>query len=258
MSSSSRACILPCGVGMFLAGENCCATASAHTSPSLPRGSHIRLVSNTQSRDAGIPSASPCQDGKHRLARGARIDRIFNHWSRSLCRPDVLPSWNDGTAKQAILAFVKQTTTPGGPKFIEPANRIAAFDQDGTTWVEQPAYTQVMFAFDQLAAMAAKDQQLKETEPFKTVLSGDSAAIAKLEVPELLKVVTLTHSGMTVEAFQKSVRRLDQNSETPALSPPLHGSCVPADARTDAIPARQRLQDDHRHRRRPRFRAHVC
>ena len=117
---------------------------------------------------------------------------------------DVLPSWNDGNAKQAILAFVKQTTTPGGPKFIEPANRIAAFDQDGTTWVEQPAYTQVMFAFDQLAAMAAKDQQLKETEPFKTVLSGDSAAIAKLEVPELLKIVTLTHSGMTVEAFQKA------------------------------------------------------
>ena len=69
---------------------------------------------------------------------------------------DVLPSWNDGNAKQAILAFVKQTTTPGGPKFIEPANRIAAFDQDGTTWVEQPAYTQVLFAFDQLAAMAGE------------------------------------------------------------------------------------------------------
>jgi phosphoserine phosphatase len=118
---------------------------------------------------------------------------------------DVLPSWNDGTAKQAILAFVKETTAPGGPKFIEPANRVAAFDQDGTTWVEQPAYTQVMFAFDQIAAMAGKDQQLKETEPFKTVLSGDSAAIAKLGISELLKVVTLTHSGMTVEAFQKTV-----------------------------------------------------
>jgi phosphoserine phosphatase len=117
-----------------------------------------------------------------------------------------LPSWNDGAAKQAILAFVKETTTPGGPKFIEPADRIAAFDQDGTTWVEQPAYTQVLFAFDQLAALAAKDQTLKETEPFKTVLSGDSAAIAKLGVPDLLKIVTLTHSGMTVEAFQESVQ----------------------------------------------------
>ena len=130
-----------------------------------------------------------------------------------------LPSWNDGTAKQAILAFVKETTTPGGPKFIEPADRIAAFDQDGTTWVEQPAYTQVLFAFDQLAALAAKDPTLKETEPFRTVLSGDSAAIAKMGVPELLKVVTLTHSGMTVEAFQAVRPRLDHDgANTRAIS----------------------------------------
>jgi phosphoglycolate phosphatase-like HAD superfamily hydrolase len=118
---------------------------------------------------------------------------------------DPLPSWNDGPAKQAIIAFVKETTTPGSPTFVEPEDRIAAFDQDGTTWVEQPSYAQVMFAFHQLGVMAAMDSTLKETEPFKTVLSGDGAAIAKLGVPELLKVVILTHSGMTVEVFQKAV-----------------------------------------------------
>jgi phosphoserine phosphatase len=129
--------------------------------------------------------------------------------------PDPLPSWNDGAPKKAIITFVNETTTPGGPKFVEPEGRIAAFDQDGTTWVEQPAYTQVLFAFHQLGVLAAKDPTLKETEPFKTVLSGDTAAIGKLGIPELLKVVTVTHAGMTVDAFQKSVQAWIETAQHP-------------------------------------------
>jgi hypothetical protein len=48
---------------------------------------------------------------------------------------DPLPSWNDGPAKQAIVAFVRTTTTQDSPKFIPLAERIATFDQDGTLWV---------------------------------------------------------------------------------------------------------------------------
>jgi len=117
---------------------------------------------------------------------------------------DPLPSWNDGAAKQAIIDFVKDTTTLGGPMFVDPAERIATFDQDGTLWVEQPTYSQVMFTFHRLGVMSAKDPKLKDVEPFKTALSGDMAAIGKLPVPELLKIVALTHSGTTVEVFQKA------------------------------------------------------
>jgi haloacid dehalogenase-like hydrolase len=60
-----------------------------------------------------------------------------------------------------------------------------------------------MFTFHQLGVMAAKDPKLKGVEPFKTVLSGDREAIAKLTVPELLKIVALTHSGTTIEVFQQ-------------------------------------------------------
>jgi len=70
---------------------------------------------------------------------------------------DPLRSWNEGAAKQAILAFVNHTTTAGGRKFVEPIARIATFDQDGTLWVEQPTYSQVLFAFHHLGVMAAKD-----------------------------------------------------------------------------------------------------
>ena len=42
-----------------------------------------------------------------------------------LCAPaqaqsDALPSWNDGAAKQAIVTFVKETTTQGSPEVRGP------------------------------------------------------------------------------------------------------------------------------------------
>src|SRR5262245_38544330 len=68
--------------------------------------------------------------------------------------PDPLPSWNDGPARKAILQFVRDTTDKTSPKYVRPEDRIATFDNDGTLWVEQPIYTQVVFAFDRVAALA--------------------------------------------------------------------------------------------------------
>ena len=119
---------------------------------------------------------------------------------------DPLPSWNDGPAKQAILEFVKVTTDQANPKFVPPEARIAAFDQDGTTWVEQPMYAQVVFALHQVGMVAEKDPRLKDVEPFRTVLSGDRAAIAKLTMPDLEKILAVTHTGMTVDAFKQIVQ----------------------------------------------------
>ena len=50
---------------------------------------------------------------------------------------DGLASWNDGAAKDAISGFITAAATPGDG-FIEPADRIAVFDNDGTMWIEQP------------------------------------------------------------------------------------------------------------------------
>jgi hypothetical protein len=61
---------------------------------------------------------------------------------------DPLASWNDGPAKQAIVEFVKATTTQGNPQFVPPEERVATFDQDGTLWVEHPIYTQVMYCLE--------------------------------------------------------------------------------------------------------------
>jgi haloacid dehalogenase-like hydrolase len=119
---------------------------------------------------------------------------------------DPLPSWNEGPTKTAIIEFVKATTEEGGPKFVPPEARIATFDQDGTTWVEQPMYTQVMYCLDRVPALAEKKPELKNVEPFKTVLSGDREAMAKLPKKALEEILVATLTGMTVEEFTAEVK----------------------------------------------------
>lgn len=118
---------------------------------------------------------------------------------------EMLPSWNDGPARQAIIGFVAQCTDDTGPGFVPPANRIATFDQDGTLWVEQPIYTQVAFAFERLAILAKYRPELATSEPFKSVLSRDMAAIKQFTMKDLEPIAAITHSGMTVDAFQADV-----------------------------------------------------
>jgi len=119
---------------------------------------------------------------------------------------DPLPSWNDGPAKQAIVDFVKATTDEVSPRFVPPAARIAAFDQDGTTWVEQPMYTQVLYCLERVPVLAKAKPELKDVEPFKTVLSGNREAMAKLTMPDLEKILAATLTGMTVEQFGAPVK----------------------------------------------------
>src|SRR5207245_635114 len=90
---------------------------------------------------------------------------------------DALPSWNEGTAKKAVIDFVRATTDQTSPTFVPPEERIATFDQDGTLWVEHPIYSQVVYCLDRVPAVVEKNPKLKNVEPFKTVLSGNREAI---------------------------------------------------------------------------------
>jgi hypothetical protein len=114
---------------------------------------------------------------------------------------DPLSSWSDGPSKYAVLAFVKDSTDKSSPKYVEPADRIATFDQDGTLWTEHPLYGQAQFALDRLAKMAPQHPEWKTKEPFKSVLAGDRAAMAKFSEADWLQIVAVTHTGMSNEAF---------------------------------------------------------
>jgi len=131
-----------------------------------------------------------------------------------------LPSWNEGPAKQAILDFVRATVDRSSPTYVVPEERIAAFDQDGTLWVEHPIYSQVVYCLDRVPAVVANKPELKNVEPFKTVLSGNREAIAKLSLPELEKILVATLTGMTTEEFQVEARKWLETAKHPRWNRP--------------------------------------
>jgi hypothetical protein len=132
-----------------------------------------------------------------KLSAGLFLARIASAQTQ-----DPLPSWKDGAPKKAIIDFVQATTTKGSSNFVPLDERIATFDQDGTLWVEHPIYTQVVFALDRVVALAPQHPEWKSTEPFKSVLTNNRAAMAKFTMKDLEDIVFATHTGMTVEAFQ--------------------------------------------------------
>ena len=127
-------------------------------------------------------------------------------WSfQASAQNDPLPSWNDTSAKQAIVDFVDRVTKAGGPDFVAPAERIATFDNDGTLWVEQPMYVQMAFALDRVKALAPLHPEWKDTQPFKAVLEGDMKTLAESGERGLVEVIMITHAGMTTSEFAKIV-----------------------------------------------------
>ena len=90
---------------------------------------------------------------------------------------------------------------------LPPEERIATFDQDGTLWVEHPVYSQVVYCLDRVPALVEKDPKLKDVEPFKTVLSGNREAIAKLSLHDLEKILFATLTGMSVDEFDAEARK---------------------------------------------------
>ena len=133
---------------------------------------------------------------------------------------DPLASWNDGPAKQAIVEFVKATTTQGNPQFVPPEARIATFDQDGTLWVEHPMYTQVMYCLEKVPALVKAKPELKNKEPFKTVLSGNRAAMEKLTMDDLMKILAATLTGMSLDEFSAEVKKWLAEAKDPRWKKP--------------------------------------
>ena len=125
---------------------------------------------------------------------------------RVYAQADPLPSWNNGPAKQSIVAFVEKVTTPGSPDFVPMTQRIATFDNDGTLWSEQPAPVQLYFALDRVKALAPQHPEWQTTEPFASILKGDVKAALAGGDKALLELMMATHAGMTDMEFEAIVR----------------------------------------------------
>jgi phosphoglycolate phosphatase-like HAD superfamily hydrolase len=135
--------------------------------------------------------------------------------TQAFAQTDPLPSWNDGAAKSAINDFVHATTDQSSSQFVPPEARIVTFDQDGTLWVEHPMYTQVVYCLDRVPAVVKEKPALANVEPFKTALSGNREAMAKLSMDDLLKILAATSTGMGVDEFDTEVKKWLDTSKDP-------------------------------------------
>jgi phosphoglycolate phosphatase-like HAD superfamily hydrolase len=138
----------------------------------------------------------------------------------ALAQSDPLPSWNDGAVKKSITEFVARVTREGGPDFVAVPERIATFDNDGTLWTEQPYYFQFAFALDRIKALAPQHPEWKTKQPFKALLEGDKQALAAAGKDGLLQIMAVTHTGMTVEDFTKTVLEWTATARHPRFHRP--------------------------------------
>jgi len=143
-----------------------------------------------------------------------------NDGARDVVATDPLPSWNDGASKQAIMDFVAAVTSEGSAEFVPVAERIATFDNDGTLWVEQPMYTQIVFALDRIRELAPQHPEWRTTEPFKSLLEGDMEGVAAAGEQGLVQILMGSHAGMTTDEFEAIVSQWMVTARHPRFERP--------------------------------------
>ena len=134
---------------------------------------------------------------------------------------DPLPSWNDGAAKQAILAFIAKVTKAESADFVPLAERIAVFDNDGCLWPENPMPFQVAFAIDELKRRIVSEPALAAEPMVQAALSEDfGKLLAGEHFDGLMQILAITHAGMTADEFGAAVQNWLQTARHPRFKRP--------------------------------------
>jgi hypothetical protein len=139
---------------------------------------------------------------------------------------DVLGTWRDGAARDAIMNFVG-SVCEDGPTFVEPEDRIATFDNDGTLWCEKPMPIQLDFVLRRFVAMAEAQEELRERQPWKAAVEGDRAWLADLvaehyagddtKVRTLAAGILEAYEGVSVEDFESRSEAFLRGTDHPTL-----------------------------------------
>jgi lysophospholipase L1-like esterase/phosphoglycolate phosphatase-like HAD superfamily hydrolase len=133
---------------------------------------------------------------------------------------DPLPSWNDGAAKRAILAFVKAVTDEAAPTFVPRPERIAVFDHDGTLVCEKPVL-HGMFLVDQVRRLVERRPELAHEEPYATLLTGDLEFIRRLGKKFFTDLTFATLAGVPEEKLEAEARDFVRTARHPVFGVPL-------------------------------------
>ena len=141
-----------------------------------------------------------------------------------------LSLWNEGATKSAITDFVARVTEEGGPDYVEPAARVAVFDNDGALWVEKPLVIQLDFTVRRLAQLAAADETLRDRQPYQAAYKNDHGWLAEAMLKHyrgddsdlhlLMGAVTSAFETVTVEEYDEQVLAFFDKAAHPTLKRP--------------------------------------
>jgi phosphoserine phosphatase len=139
----------------------------------------------------------------------------------------MLPSWNDGEAKDAIVAFVAATCGQDGSEPVPVEERVAVFDNDGTLWCEKPMPIQLDFILRRFVEMAEADPALRERQPWKAAYERDygwlGAVVAEhyagdeTNVKVLAGGILAAYDGISVEDFEARSDEFLRSAQHPTL-----------------------------------------
>ena len=142
----------------------------------------------------------------------------------------LLASWRDTPARRAIVGFVDRVTDDGGAGYVDPADRVAVFDNDGTLWSEKPIPIQLDFTVFRLAELANADPSLRARQPYKAAIERDYRWLGDAMVKHyrgddadlgvLLAAAESAFEGMSVDGFSAEVMTWLETAAHPVLHRP--------------------------------------
>jgi phosphoserine phosphatase len=146
-----------------------------------------------------------------------------------------LPSWCDTPTKTTILQFVAAVCDPSNPHYVEPEDRLAVFDNDGTLWCEKPLYAQLDWFLHQLAAQAEANAALRSRQPWQAACERDVAWFDRAvsqhyqgddrHLRELIAGILPLAEGRSVEHIETQAKAFVYSQNHPTLGRP-YRDCI--------------------------------
>ena len=128
---------------------------------------------------------------------------------------DPLPSWADGTLKESILTFVRNSVDPTHPDFVPASQRIATFDNDGTLWCEYPVPVQAYFSLELARKMAMSDPESGRAPVFRKAMEPSMNAMATNDPDEYYPIFDAVNDGLTQQRYIALCREWLETAKDP-------------------------------------------
>ena len=140
---------------------------------------------------------------------------------------EAFPSWNaDSESLAELIAFVKDVTDPASANYVEPADRIATFDMDGTIICEKaPVYIDYMLTMHRELEDPDYSPTAEERDAAQQILDY-ALEYGETFKPETYKkddLVAMAFAGMTPEEFRAYVVDWADSTEVVGFSGMTYG-----------------------------------